>query len=647
MNTRRIAIAVTITALLTILFVWLSGDAPLARIASVEGAVDRDRRGAEEKWYTAAQGDELAMGDAVRTAKQGRAELAMSEGTVLNVAPSTVVRLLSDAPKRERFRVESGSAEVQAGENTVLFETARGAVQVERGAKVTVSEQDGTTWVRVEMGRAQIGWDEDPKVLEAGQEVRVSQRAEGPPPPPEDLPKARAAEQAPTNEPAPIPEGGMAAFVRGKQIKIQEKGEQSARGIAEGQHVLSVGTLVTVGADSSLELSQSEGGSLVTQGKASLIVGDGNQVVTRVLTGKLRAQAGKVPLEVEVPGGRILLMVDDAGGAASLLEVGKTGAQIRAERGTVLLRGKDGEERLSKGAQGTLNTRDGALIDYQPPSARDMLLVAGTSTTVHDPNPPTAIAITVGNACGDMPTVVEQQSARGFQVRAEGTAEALLWFSLGTTGYRLRCKTPNGDPGKIVASGKVQVQRDGAARRVTKRAPELEVDLDGRKYTAVYQTLLPKIRVRVPPGASGDLSLRIQGAGPAKTLKLPAAGLTLASGTLGEGTHTLSVLGQSSLATKKPTTVSIRFDNAAPAAYLEGEIVLKPSADGSVTLSGAALEGSQLSLDGKPVQLDRAARFDVRVVPEASARGVGLWIKHPRLGSHHYVRRVRTPEQAP
>ena len=59
--------------------------------------------------------------------------------------------------------------------------------------------------------------------------------------------------------------------------------------------------------------------------------------------------------------------------------------------------------------------------------------------------------------------------------------------------------------GKTVSSGKVQVQRDGAARRVTKRAPELEVDLDGRKYTAVYQTLLPKVHVRAPAGVGSEL----------------------------------------------------------------------------------------------------------------------------------------------
>ena len=94
MNTRRIAIAVTVTALLTMLFIWLSGESPLARVSEVEGTVDRDQRGAEETWYAANLGDELSMGDAVRTAKQARAKLVMSEVTLLKVAPGTIVRLL-------------------------------------------------------------------------------------------------------------------------------------------------------------------------------------------------------------------------------------------------------------------------------------------------------------------------------------------------------------------------------------------------------------------------------------------------------------------------------------------------------------------------------------------------------------------------
>lgn len=662
MNTRRLAIAVTVTALLTILFIWLSGESPLARVALLEGVVERDRRGAEEKWYTANLGDELSMGDAVRTAKKSRARLAMSEGTVLNVAPGTIVRLLSDAPKRERFRVESGSAEVQAGDSAVLFETARGTVQVERGAKVTVTEDEGNTWVRVDMGRAQLGWEEGTKVLEAGQEARSSKTMAKPSTAP-TLAKARAAEPVATPEPAraalprepgrtavdkPAPSAdGVSAHVRGNQVRIQEKGEKSARGIGEGRHVLPLGALVTIDGDSSLELAQAEGGSLVTQGKASLVVGDGSQIATRVLTGKLKAQAGKVPLEVEVPGGRILLMVDDAGGAASSVQVSKTGAQVNAERGTVLLRGKGGEERLSKGAQGLLSTRGVAVVEYHPPTMRDMILAPGVSTTVHDPRPPTAIAIPLGNACGDSPALLEQQTPRGFQVRGEGSTEPLLWFPAGTTSYRVRCKLPDGSLGKTAFTGRVQVQHDAATRRVTKRAPELEVDLDGRKYTAMYQTLLPKIRVRVAAGLGSDASLRVEGTGPAKTFKLPASGLTLESGALGEGSHTLSVIGKTPTSAKKPTTLVIRFDNAAPAAYLESEGTLKQAANGTVTVSGAALDDSQISLDGKPVSLDRAARFEASVAPATSARGVGLWIKHPRLGSHHYVRRIQGRDQAP
>jgi hypothetical protein len=681
MNKRHLAIAITAAALLTMLFVWLSGEAPLARVSRAEGAVQRDRRGAEETWYAANLGDELSMGDALRTGATSRARLSMSEGTVLDVAPSTVVRLLFDAPQRERFRVVSGSAEVQAGDSELIIQTASGPVKVAKGAKISVREEPGSTWVRVDMGRAQLGWDETEQALEAGQELRsdahaVLTKAAAPDSAP-GLPRARAAdaseklatpERAPsqeahanaaaasTKQPAALvaaaastlPAGqGVGARVRGNQVRVQNKGEKSAHGIAEGEHLLAVGTLVTVDGNSSVELSQANGGKLVTSGKAALVVGDGEKVATRVLNGKLEAKAGKVPMEIEVPGGRILLMVDPSGGAAGSVRVNKGDTQVAVQHGSMLLRGQQGEQQLSTGAQGLLSTRGQAKLDYEPPSLRDMTLAPGVSTTIHDVSPPTAVALDLSGLCGDELAVLEQQTPHGFEARAETRGQALVWFELGTTAYRVRCKLADGSAGKTTASGRVQVQRDAATRRVTKRAPELDLDLDGRKYTAVYQTLLPRVKVHLPTGlAKGDWSLRVEGKGSPKNLKLPAAGVVLESGDLLEGTYSLSLTGGTSPLVKKATTLVIQFDNSAPAAYLEGADLLRPAADGSVQLSGAALEDSQLSLEGKPVSLDRSARFEARAIIPGGARGVGLWIKNPRLGSHHYVRRIQG-ERAP
>jgi hypothetical protein len=211
----------------------------------------------------------------------------------------------------------------------------------------------------------------------------------------------------------------------------------------------------------------------------------------------------------------------------------------------------------------------------------------------------------------------------------------------------VRCRSADGKPGKALAAGRVQVERDAATRRVTKRAPELELDLDGRKYTAMYQTLLPRVRLRLPGGAgAADSVVRVQGPSSTRELRVGSAGLELASGTFGEGTHSLSIV-QGTRAVGKPTTLVIQFDNSAPAAYLDGGDALEPAPDGALLLRGAALEHSQLSLEGQPIALDHAARFEARIRPAADARGVGLWIRHPRLGSHHYVRRIRGRSDAP
>jgi hypothetical protein len=90
----------------------------------------------------------------------------------------------------------------------------------------------------------------------------------------------------------------------------------------------------------------------------------------------------------------------------------------------------------------------------------------------------------------------------------------------------------------------------------------------------------------------------------------------------------------------KPTTLSIQFDNAAPAAYVEAGAGLVPDAAGSFTLRGAALPGSEVSVDGVRLTLDKESRFETQLRLAPGARGFGLWIKHPRAGSHYYVRRV-------
>jgi hypothetical protein len=138
--------------------------------------------------------------------------------------------------------------------------------------------------------------------------------------------------------------------------------------------------------------------------------------------------------------------------------------------------------------------------------------------------------------------VLEQASRPGrYEASASSAARLVAWFPAGSTAYRVRCQLERGS--KVVATGRIAVQRDAAERQVTRRAPELEVELDGRKYTAVYQTLLPRVRVRVSSPASAALRVRISSGATHRDYPLVKGELTLESGQLKEGEHSLTLEG--------------------------------------------------------------------------------------------------------
>jgi hypothetical protein len=165
-------------------------------------------------------------------------------------------------------------------------------------------------------------------------------------------------------EPSPSPSDaaslGVSAMVRGSDVRVQRTGESELSTIAPGAHRLQIGTRVAVEAESSLELEQGQGGSLITTGPTELVVGDGEAVATRVVQGKLRASAGRVPVELEVPGGRIVLMVDESGAVGTAdLRASRHDTEVSVASGSVALYAADGSKTLEAGSRGSLKASAG------------------------------------------------------------------------------------------------------------------------------------------------------------------------------------------------------------------------------------------------------------------------------------------------
>lgn len=140
------------------------GSAEVARLAERDGAVERNvGRPAvgqpDAPWSEAAIGVPFITGDAVRTLDRSRARLSMSGGGSLQLGSRTTIRFLAERPGADsaRLRVEAGQAEVEAGDQPLGVETARGAARLDRRGRLRVSlDEDGNARLEILVGTAVI-----------------------------------------------------------------------------------------------------------------------------------------------------------------------------------------------------------------------------------------------------------------------------------------------------------------------------------------------------------------------------------------------------------------------------------------------------------------------------------------------------------
>jgi hypothetical protein len=271
------------------------------------------------------------------------------------------------------------------------------------------------------------------------------------------------------------------------------------------------------------------------------------------------------------------------------------------------------------------------------PAVVDFGAAPGDSFVIHDPRPPTAVAFAVAGRCpGTAVLTVDPGRAKAQETAGEGRVAAM--FSAGTHRYALSCQNPNGSLGPRVAEGTISVVADAGSRQLAKSAPASSVDTDGRRYTVLYQTLLPKISVRwpnAPTAASYALAIRSPSGSRSYTSKTPS--YSLGAGTLGEGEHTL--VFEANGMRSKATSVLIRFDNAAPTASIASPPDGGFSAGSSVLVSGAALPGFTVTVGGKELAQDSQSRFSEEVTAPAGERALVIRFSQPGRGVHYYLRR--------
>lgn len=185
--------------------------------------------------------------------------------------------------------------------------------------------------------------------------------------------------------------------------------------------------------------------------------------------------------------------------------------------------------------------------------------------------------------------------------------------------------------------GTISVLGDSGLRRLANSAPLTNVDADGRRYTVLYQGLLPRISLKwpkAPPASSYVLNVRSpQGT---KTLTANSASYSFASGSLSEGEHVVSFQAEGRRSPE--TTISIRFDNAAPMASIASPADRAFAPGSNVLVSGMALPGWVVTLGGATLPQDAQNRFSMPV-NAPSDEALAIRFSQPQRGVHYYLRR--------
>jgi hypothetical protein len=219
----------------------------------------------------------------------------------------------------------------------------------------------------------------------------------------------------------------------------------------------------------------------------------------------------------------------------------------------------------------------------------------------------------------------------GRGVRFEGSGAIIVSVPAGRFRYSVRCGGGGSAPG-----GTLSVRRDDGSLRLESVPPRNLFDADGRRYDVLYQNALPIVTFRWASAGGGPYQVEVVSSGRTRVLPSPSSSLVFDSGALRDGEHRLTFLAGGR---RSPTTiVRVRFDNAAPTAYIReprGTV-----ARGAVHVSGMAIEGATVSVGGTPLTLDGDNRFEGDVTAPAELDAIAIRFAHPRSGVHYYLRRV-------
>jgi len=617
----------------------------VARLADFQGTAMRAGPGDGAVWSPASKGATFVFGDAVRTESGSTAKVDLTAGGALKLNEKTVVRFLAKGVTvgARRVHVETGEAEVESGGSGLDIDTAIGLAQIEPGARVRITATASDARFQVLVGRAEIDADGGVAArLEAGERFTVSTGAAllDPTVPAERDAGIAGGATLDAAADAGAPAAIVTADVRGAGVRVAASTLAPLVALAPGTARLAEGARLVVPDGASVEVSRGDDRAVVA-GQADIVVGHDGGALLEAKTGRVMIVSPTAGTRVDVPGGSIVLAVGNGGGAQAQVSLDRGTARVVSNTGQLELRGRAGVAVLSPGQSGSLDAAGVAVADIKAPSAADVTVPGGESPVVHSPRGAAAVRIRFDGACsGD--ALVDVGAGRATRTMFVGGALSAVVVPLGVGSYRYRVRCVDaGVPGEARQTGTIQILRDGGAAPLPRSAPHDFIDADGRKYSVLYQNVLPQITVRWPHAPDQPSSLHLErAAGKVETVHAPSGTAVLPAGAVEEGSYRLWFEADADAAKRSPdTTLKIAFDNAAPAAEVLQPVDGQAPGD-TVHVAGIAVEGAQVSVNGVAVQLDPEFRFrgDVPAPTTGGDRSIAIRIAHPLRGVHYYLR---------
>jgi hypothetical protein len=617
---------------------------PLAELVAETGSVSRDYAAHPEGWSPVPVGATFAFGDGLRTEAGSGAQLRMRGGGRLDMREATVLRFLTDASSAgRRVSLETGAAEIEMGSEGLEFETRFGTAKIEPGAHVRLTDDGKVTHFDVIVGSAIVeSADASAEPLRAGQSLDLGVRE-----PPVDAGAPPVVDAGPAADAQADDPTAILADVDGPGIRTATTRTSALVNVDPGTTHLEPGSRLVVPAGARVVVRRGAERATVS-GAADLIVGGAAGALLEGHNGRVSVDATQTLVRVNVPGGSITVRGTAAAPASADVVLDAHETDVFARGGTTELHGRNKSITVLGGHDAAWLQEGGAIeksiATSEPP---EFTLPAGESATVHTMHVPAPVLVRVDPACGAGAYVEVARGGRFLPVGLAGTGASdseqhAAVLSLGEGGhvYRVRC------PDQVAAgpSGMFRVVRDSGAAHLPRAAGHNTLHADGRRYSVLYQNLLPDLTFDwpdAPPAEPLTLKVRMSKDSVDAVPLASTNSYSFPSGKLGDGTYAFWFeLQRDAHLRSLETTVRVGFDNASPAAEIhEPEDGFEPK-DGMVVVSGVAIEGARVSVGDTPIALDAQYRFKGEVPVAPGDHSIAIRIAHPARGVQYYLRRI-------